>query len=357
MVQAALGHNPPCANAPSTCTGWNLDQLVLDSDAGGGAGPAPTATPSGTPSLPATQSGVAPTVTQTSSHIDGSTAKVTGATQPFEFVFGQSVNKGWQAVASPGPGARAGAHSVNLGPPQLVDGFANGWPVTAADLQALGGSNFTVSLTWTPQRLVWVALAVSAATLLLCLVLGFLPIRWRRWLRARLPRRVRGPAGPDAPERPSDPFDAPALTLPYSIPTLGERRRGWARFPRALVIGVLTGGVAALVIAPKAGLVVAGLVTLGLLLPWARAVATIGGVGFIVAGCINVVQGQRVHHYLPGSNWDGSFVHAGNLIWIGITLLVADAVISSFALRVAKPLGRRALRPAPVPAPVIGDQE
>ena len=34
-----------------------------------------------------------------------------------------------------------------------------------------GGSSFTVVLTWTPQRAIWAALAVSAATLLLCLVL------------------------------------------------------------------------------------------------------------------------------------------------------------------------------------------
>ncbi|HWF15311.1 MAG TPA: alpha-(1-_3)-arabinofuranosyltransferase family protein, partial [Acidimicrobiales bacterium] len=354
VVQTAVGHNPPCASTPTTCTGWNLDQLALDSVAGGGAGPAATATAAGTPTLPATPSGAGPVVTQTASHIDGQTAKVTGATQPFEFVFGQSLNKGWQAVASPGPGAPAGAHSVNLGAPQLVDGFANGWPVTAADLQALGGGNFTVSLTWTPQRLVWLALAVSAATLLLCLVLGFLPVRWRRWLRARLPRRLRGPAGPDAPERPSDPFDPAALTLPYSIPALGSHRSGWARFPRALLLAALTGGVALLVAPPLVGLVVAVLVLLGLLVPWARAAAVIGGVAFVVAGCLNVVEGQRVHHYLPGSNWDGSFIHAGNLIWVGVVLLVADAVISSFGLRVAKPLRRRELRAAAVSVPVVG---
>ncbi|HEY1651590.1 MAG TPA: alpha-(1-_3)-arabinofuranosyltransferase family protein [Acidimicrobiales bacterium] len=350
VVETAVGHNPPCASTPTTCTGWNLDQLALDSTAGGGAGPVASATPAGTPSLPATQAGTGPVVTQTSSHIDSQTAKVTGATQPFEFVFGQSVNKGWHAVASPGPGAPAGSHSVDLGTPQLVDGFANGWHVTTADLQALGGSSFTVSLSWTPQRVVWAALAISAATLVLCLVLGFLPVRWRRRLRSRLPRRLRGPAGPDAPERPSDPFDAPALTLPYTIPmpANGEGRRGWARFPRALVIGLITGAVALLVALPLAGLLVAGLVTLGLLVPWARAVTVIGGIAFIVAGCLNVVEGQRVHHYLPGSNWDGSFVHAGNLIWLGVVLLVADAVISSCGLRAAKPLRRRALRAAPV---------
>ena len=58
-------------------------------------------------------------------------------------------------------------------------------------------------LAWTPQRVVWAALAVSGATLLLCLILGFLPVRSRRAIRRRLPRRLRGPAGPDVPERQS----------------------------------------------------------------------------------------------------------------------------------------------------------
>ncbi len=217
-VETAVGHNPPCAQVPATCTGWDIDQLNLDSAPGGGAAPAPTATSAGTPLLAATQPGPTATVTATSSHIDGHTGDTTGATEPFELVLGQSVNAGWQAVAEPGPGAPAGSHAVNLGAPQLVDGFANGWPVTAADLHALGGASFTVELTWTPQRKVWVALAVSGATLLLCLLLGLLPVRSRRWLRARLPRRLRGPAGPDAPERPAVPFDAAALALPGAPP-------------------------------------------------------------------------------------------------------------------------------------------
>ncbi len=223
VVETAIGHNGPCASAPSTCTGWNTDQIVLDSAAGGGPGPAATATSAGTPELGAVQPGAAPTVTPTSSHIDSHALLVAGATQPFELVLGQSVNKGWQAVASPGQGARAGSHAVDLGPPQLVDGFANGWHVTPADLRALGGSSFTVQLTWTPQRLVWAALAVSGATLLLCLVLGFLPIRARRWVRSKLPRRLRGPAGPDAPERPDRPFDLPAFALPWSNPPVPAR--------------------------------------------------------------------------------------------------------------------------------------
>ena len=135
IVQTAAGHNPPCASTPATCTGWNIDQLVLDSAAGGGAGPAVFPTSAGTPQLAATQPGASPSVTATSSHIDAHSGDVTGATRSFELVLGQSVNKGWQAVAQPGPGAAPGSHPVNLGTPHLVDGFANGWQVSEADLQ------------------------------------------------------------------------------------------------------------------------------------------------------------------------------------------------------------------------------
>jgi hypothetical protein len=344
VVQTAAGHGSPCANAPATCTGWNIDQLALDSGAGGGPGSGAFPTSAGTPQLQATQPGPAATVTATSVHIDNHGAHVTGATEPFELVLGQSVNKGWQAVATPGPGAAAGSHAVNLGRPQLVDGFANGWQVSAADLQALGGSSFTVQMTWTPQKVVWAALAVSGATLLLCLVLAFLPLRARRWVRAHLPRRLRGPAGPEPPERPAVPFDAAVLALPGAPAPKEQRQRGWLRFPRALIIGVVCGAAALLVTPPAMGLVVASMVTLGLLVPWTRAIASVAGIACIVAGAINVVQGQNVHHYLSGSNWAASFVNAGNLIWLGVVLLLADAVISALGLRVAKPLRRRDLR-------------
>ena len=363
LVQTVAGHNPPCASAPTTCTGWNIDQLALDSAAGGGPGSGAFPTSAGTPQLTATQPGPAPGVAATSVHLVAQGADVTGATQPFELVLGQSVNKGWQAVATPGPGAPAGSHPVNLGRPQLVDGFANGWQVNAADLHTLGGSSFTVELSWTPQREIWAALALSGATLLLCLVLGLLPLRGRRWVRAHLPRRLRGPAGPEPPERPAVPFDAAVLALPGAPAPKDQRQRGWLRFPRALLIGALTGAAALLVTPPLAGLVVAAAVTLGLLVPWARALASVAGIAAVVAGSINVVQGQNVHHYLAGSNWAASFVNAGNLIWLGVVLLVADAVISGLGLRVRKPVRRRKLRAVaeselmrtpPAPPTIIG---
>ena len=269
---------------------------------------------------------------------------MTGATEPFEFVLGESVNKGWKAVAEPASSAPAGSHAVDLGTSQLIDGFANGWHVTAADLHALGGANFTVALTWTPQKEVVAALTISAATLLLCLVLAFLPTRPRRWLRARLPRRLRGAAGPDAPIWPAAPFDSPALTLPFLRDPAVRLSARPTTFLRALLMGAVTAGLASLVLPGAAALAVGAVVAAGLLLPWARVVATVGALAFIIAGALNVIRGQQVHHYPTDPNWAGTFVHAGNLIWIGVVLLLADGIISAFGLRTKKPLPQRAVR-------------
>jgi len=192
IVETALGHTPT--------TGWDVDQLVLDSAPGGGAAPDPGVSSGGSSSVPATQPGPAPTVAVARQTSTSERLTVSEVGSPFELVLGQSLNSGWKAVASPAT-AGAATHSIDLGAPSLVDGFANGWQVTAADLRALGvgpdaAKGFTVSLVWTPQQRVWIALLVSAAALLLCLSLAAFPTsrrllrRSRRWWH-----RVGEPAG------------------------------------------------------------------------------------------------------------------------------------------------------------------
>jgi arabinofuranan 3-O-arabinosyltransferase len=397
ILQTAVGH--------TQSTGWNIDQLVLDSAPGGAAAATPTVTPSGEPSVAATQAGAAPAVAVQSVHIDTETAKVTGATSPFELVLGQSINSGWRAVASPGRGAPAGSHSVSLGTPQLIDSFANGWAVTQADLQALGSGSFVVTLDWAPQREVWAALALSGATLLLCVVLGFLPRRvrvrtrsglrrlrrWRPWRRERrsgresrrerrLSELARGSTGPTvaaAVEGPAviaaasanglETASTGAVSVSVAAPVmvagagagagvvvsqpqlvfLHREPRHRVRWWNAILLGLVTGVVAAGVTSLSVGGAVALLVIAGLLIPWVRWAAAFGGVGFIVAGCLNVIRGQAVHHYLPGSNWAGSFVTAGNRIWIGVVLLLADAVIVSAGARSPRPAPPASDEPSP----------
>ena len=92
---------------------------------------------------------------------------VTGAQpgKPFWLVLGQSLSPGWTANAT-GVG--------DLGKPRLVDGYANGWLVTPSS------STFDVTLTWTPQTKVWIALVLSAVALLVCLILALWPFGRRR---------------------------------------------------------------------------------------------------------------------------------------------------------------------------------
>ena len=51
--------------------------------------------------------------------------------------------------------------------PTLVDGYANGWRITPAP----GRGALTLTLTWTPQRLVWIAVLITVVATVACLVL------------------------------------------------------------------------------------------------------------------------------------------------------------------------------------------
>lgn len=211
VVETALGHT----------AGWNIDQLVLDSAPGGGpeAGPVNGA-------LVATQPGPAPVVRATYHGQTTVDTTVKGASAPFELVLGESINRGWTAVAHPGPGALPGAHSVNLGAPQLLDSFANGWQVSQSDLAALGAigaggtPSFTVTLTWAPQGEVWAALLISALAIAACVVLAAIPLRLRRRVGVGSVGRARHAPGRSA-EPPTPAGGADAVGAPETSAATG----------------------------------------------------------------------------------------------------------------------------------------
>jgi hypothetical protein len=354
LVQTTAGHNPFGQNS----AGWNLDQLVLDSAAGGGAMPAAPYD-----ELAASQPGPAPSVRVTSQGRTSATARVTGASEPFELVLGQSVNAGWQAVAHPGPGAPAGSHPVSLGSPTLVDGFANGWSVNAAQLAAVGssgGAPFTVTLTWAPQRAIWLALGLSAAGLVLCLVLVVLPRRRRRggddtgrrwWRPAPRGRHARGATAP------ADPVPVPAAVTaaavidppdqgtigPDPVPVLALPTR--ARGPRPrwwmfLVGPVVVGGLAAAISSPLVGAAAAVATLAGLFVPQVRGLTAALAVGLLVAAAVTVVRGQILHPLPESSNWPAAYESAGVLVWMAAVFLGVDAVLERAWNRVRR-------RPAP----------
>jgi hypothetical protein len=117
-------------------------------------------------------------------------ARVAGDRDPFWFVLGQSANEGWELTVD---GGVAGAR-------QVVDGFANGWPITPD-----GDGAVTVTARWAPQRLVPIGFALSGVTVLACLVV--------------LVRRRRAPATASATA-----VAAPTLALGAREPVATWRR-------------------------------------------------------------------------------------------------------------------------------------
>jgi hypothetical protein len=138
----ALGAGPhDLRTAVGRDLGVDIDHLVLTSAAtvAAAARPAP------------------PTITVTGQTRVSYDLRVDDARQPFWLVLGQSRNDGWHAVLD----------GHDLGAPMLVDGYANGWRVTPPP----GGAPLTITLTWTPQRLVWIALLITVIATAACLVL------------------------------------------------------------------------------------------------------------------------------------------------------------------------------------------
>ena len=263
-------------------TGIDLDRLVLSSAAGGASLPPPAPGRVAPPSPPSRPS---PAITI---ERDGRTAKrvrVAAPTQPFWLVLGQSHNLGWEAKTN----------GRSLGPPTVIDGFANGWLIRP-DPQ---GRDVSVDLEWTPQRRVWVMLPISALGLLLCLALALAN-----------PGRKRALGG--APE--------PRLVPPW-------RHRGSR--PRRATTAVVTAGVAVvvtLVAGLPTGVLAGGLTLAAVLVPRARALVTLGAVGGLAAAGLYTAALQYIANYPSVFEWPTFFRVSHNLAWVGAALLAADVV-------------------------------
>jgi arabinofuranan 3-O-arabinosyltransferase len=274
-------------------TGIDLDRLVLSSAPGGRSLPAPAP---GEVAPPAQPTRPAPAVTV---ERDGRTTKrvrASAPTEPFWLVLGQSHSLGWEATAN----------GRSLGPPTVIDGYANGWLVPPDPR----GGDVEVDLAWTPQRRVWVMLPVSVLGLLLCAALAL-----------RNPGRRRAIAG--APQ--------PRLASPW-------RHRGSR--PRPVTTAVVAVGVAAvtaLVAGLPTGVLVGGLTTVTLLVPRARALVTLGAVGALAAAGLHTAALQYIADYPSVFEWPTFFRVSHNLAWVGAALLAADVVVGLVRERGAPP--------------------
>ncbi|MGQ0432045.1 MAG: alpha-(1-_3)-arabinofuranosyltransferase domain-containing protein, partial [Microthrixaceae bacterium] len=165
-------------------TGIDVDRIVLRSASGGTASPI-TARPlraEATSPAPAP-----PAATIVRARPDALDIRVEGAhsTDPFWLTFGQSWNTGWHATVD----------GRDLGPPALVDGFANGWLIRPADTTG------EISLRFTPQRRVDIALWLSLLGALACAGLAARRPPRSAALQGELPEVLSGAtvAGPPHP--------------------------------------------------------------------------------------------------------------------------------------------------------------
>jgi hypothetical protein len=210
---------------------------------------------------------------------------VSGATRPFWLVLGQSQSPGWNAHIV---GAR------DLGQSQLVDGYANGWLISPTS------ATFDITMDWTPQRQVWIAIWASLVFMLLCVAI--VVVTWRRRMKSAA--------------RPGD-ADVDVGWRGF-VPPAGRTR--WVAVAASALL-------AAVVVAPWVGIIV-GFATLALTQrARTRAVVVALPAALLALGGVYIVVEQVQHRWPSVFEWPTLFPYARTPAWIAVVLLAADAIV------------------------------
>jgi arabinofuranan 3-O-arabinosyltransferase len=262
-------------------TGLDIDRLVLRSAAGGDADPGRG---------PLVDQEVArdrPPIEVVDRGRTSTRLEVAEAAEPFWLVFGQSYNAGWRATAD----------GEDLGPPTLVNGYANGWLVPA-------GTTIDLRVTWVPQRTVTALLAASLAFVAMALVVALWP---------------RGRAAPEPANLTlAEPW-AWSQVLRYAGPT--------PSLPATLVTAASATAAGWATIGPVGGLVLAGAAVVTTRLARARPLLTIGGPLVILASVAWMAVRQASEAFPSGFGWPGFFAGAQDPAWLGVLLIALDVVV------------------------------
>ncbi len=285
-------------SVPGTRSGIDVDGLVLGSDAGGAAMTLgargelprsvtrPPAPPAATPRVRVTSTG--------STKIE---LAVSGASRgtPFWLVLGQSSNAGWEASVA----------GKDVGGSTLVNGYANGWLVHPT------AGTFSVTLRWTPQRTVWIALGVSALAFLVCLFLAL--------------RRRRG----SAPKDDDVPDDDRVLRFTNPLVATGTEPR-----PLVVAAAAIGVGVVGIVLASWwVGLLAAVLVAVVARVPRLRFLIALGAPLALAACAAYVIVQQYRHNYPSDLDWPTQFDGINDVAWLAVILLLADVVVEAVRRR------------------------
>jgi arabinofuranan 3-O-arabinosyltransferase len=321
----------------------DVDALVLDSAPGGGA-LAPGASGRTLP----TQSGPAPSVTVRQLSTTSASVVVHHPTGAFWVVLGESTNAGWHATVA----------GKDLGTPQVVDGYANGWLVTPGS----SGQDMVITFTWQPQRFVDVGIVASAVAIMTCIGLACWP-PGRRVLRRRRAApseaaavAVTALAGPvdRKPRAGTVATSAVATSAVDETPVLGAPWRSAGSRPRWAVVAVssvVAGAIASVVITPLAGVPVALATMMALVARHARLLLAIAAVGLLVAVDAMVTAAQGEFHYLAEFGWPTHFGTANTLAWLAVAALAADGLVQVLRMRSGQPQSQAPSSTDPPAAP------
>ncbi len=257
VVDLAAGTHQVTAAAGSV-TGLDVDQIVLRSGE-----PAATAPP---PSVVVERSRTTRTAT------------VTDCPDGCWLILGEGFNDGWHAKVD----------GNDLGVPRQISGGFNGW--------LLPGSNdpVTATMTWTPQRTMWIGMALAALALMACATLI-----WRDKERSEM--------------------STPAVPLPLWPPDQVGRRQ-------AVVAATALIALAGLVISPKYGAVAA---CIGLAMAVLRRPIVAGLAALALISALAALILRRQIRYRPVANpsWPAAFddLHRAGLLVV--VLLLASTLV------------------------------
>ena len=189
-------------------------------------------------------------------------------------ILGEGLNDGWQAKQG----------STDLGPPRQISGGFNGWWLPGAD------SPVTVTMTWEPQRTMWIGMILALLAVLACAVLI-----WRD--RARSDMTV-----PDAP-------------VPDWPPHPAGRRQSVIAAAALVVLACLT-------ISPKYGLIAAvvGVAMVGIRRPLVAGIAALS----LMAGLAALIVRRQLRYRLVANpSWPAAFDDLHRLGLLVVVLLLA----------------------------------
>jgi len=235
--------------------------------------------------------------------------RVTGASEPFWLVLGQSNNPGWRATAD----------GDELGESTLADGYGNGWLVRPG----ASGSAFEVSIEWVPQQTVNRAIAASIVSVIVCL--GIV-------LASGLRRRRRGRDMPEV----ADARELAEATIASPLVATGGRP-GWFGVTFATLVALAAG---AIFVTPWVGVVLAAAVLVVMVRPTWRAVLSLLP-AFALAGCGAYIAAKQWYTNLPPTfEWPTFFWQVRTLGWISIVFLAGDALVEIVRSRASR-RGRR----------------